>query len=82
MNTFFITVPIYVLLMRKYLCLPQNWRLKINVDLQLIKDSQIFWVVIKLGILSSLASAFQICRSTFDKLAHRGNMKERKYIHV
>ena len=40
MNTFFITVPIFVLLMSKYLCLLQNWRLKINVDIQLIKDSQ------------------------------------------
>ena len=34
------TVTNFGLLMSKYLCLLQNWRLKINVDLQLIKDSQ------------------------------------------
>ena len=73
------TVPNFGLLMSKYLCLLQNWRLKINVDLQLIKDSQIFWVVIKLGILSSLASAFQICRSTFDKSTPWKHEREKIY---
>ena len=37
----------------------------------------IFWVVIKLGILSSLASAFQICKSTFDKSTPRKHEREK-----
>ena len=55
------------------------WSRLVNVDLQLIKDSQIFWVVIKLGILSSLASAFQICRSTFDKSTPWKHEREKIY---